>query len=169
MAITQETNYDYLIDKLRLHLWDVEEPYRYLDMWLRTALAGSIAALGGWWNYRYELSEDELTVSRSTSVAFIEASPPIIQKSDERAIILRAGLIIKSGTLENLAYNLGSWKDAEIAYSNIQAGKSKESSIAKDWEELENILTPPRKRLVGSDKIGMPGFIGNDYESSVDF
>ena len=132
MSITQETNYDYLLPKLRLHLGDFTEPYRYTDEWLRTALAGAIDLLGSWWDYRYLLTEDNLTVSRSTSATFALDSPPIIQKSDERPLILRAGLIMKSGSLESMSYNLGTWKDAEISHSNVQAGKSKESSINKE-------------------------------------
>jgi len=97
MSITSATNYDYLIPKLRLHLGDFTEPYRYTDEWLRTALAGSIDLLGAWWDNKYQLSSDELTVSRNTAVSFTVAEPPIIVKSDERPIILRAGLIMKSG------------------------------------------------------------------------
>jgi len=169
MSITQATNYDYLITDLRLHLGDITTPYRYADECLRTALAGSISSLGSWWYNKYLLSEDDLTVSRNTAVQFSAAEPPIILKEDERPIVLKASIIIKTGSLENLSWSLGHWKDWEISYSNVQGGKSKEASIRRDEDELENLLTPPRKQLVSSDKIGLPGFKNNDYESAVDF
>jgi hypothetical protein len=168
MSLTTAVNYDYLIDSLRLHLGDIDSTsYRYLDEWLRTALALSIKGLQKRWNYRY-LLDDDYNVYRNTNITFLFAEPPIIQHGDEDPIILKASIILKSGTLENSSYNYGSWRDFEISYSNIESSRSKDSSLRRDMEMLDEILKPPQKRLAFTAKRSLPGYKDNAYEYGKD-
>ena len=163
MAITTETNLDYLITDLRLHLGDITEPYRYTTDWLRTSLVMSVKALMRWWNYKY-LIDSDYNASRNPRIIFLFPQPPVIEYGDEYPIVLMASIIIKEGSLEESAWNTGSWKDAEIAYSNIEGNRARTTSLKQDWETLESILKPPMKRLAQSKKMSHPGYKGNQYE-----
>ena len=92
------------------------------------------------------------------------ASPPVIERGDIKPIILMSALIIKSGDLENLSWNVGAWRDAEISYSNIEASRRKDATIERDWNELTSILKPPQKRLSSSRKGHLAGYRGSIFE-----
>jgi len=171
MPIETVTNYDYLIDRLRLHLGDTTVgSYTYTDNWLRTSLASGIIALTRWWRSKYTLDSD-YNVVRNTATwdTFETASPPEIQYVDERPIILMASITIKSGSLEASSWNFGYWKDNEISYSNIEGAKQKDRSIVRDWRELNDMLTVPGKKLRNSLKGSLPGFLKNPHESKIDY
>jgi hypothetical protein len=69
-----------------------------------------------------------------------------------------ASLIILGGSLENNAWNIASWKDAEISYSNITGGKIMQDSVQRRWDELNSRLLSPNKRLARPLKGSLPGF-----------
>jgi hypothetical protein len=167
MAILTPTNLDYLIDSLRLHLGDIDPTkYRYMDEWLRTSLVLSVKTLQKWWEQKYLV--DELgNVYRNTLYSlFSYPEPPLIQNEDERPIILMASIIIKQGSLENSSWSVGTWRDAEIYYSNTELGKLKLDSLKADWEDLQSILKAPQKKLLGALKSTLPGFKLNPWETS---
>lgn len=167
MAILTPTNNDYLIENLRVHLWDIDPAnYRYADEWLRTAIVHAIKNLQTWWNYKYLINETTYDSYRNTAIPFLFPEPPIIEQGDERPIVLMASIIIKEGTLENSAWTTGSWKDAEISYSNISGADLKQKSLAKDWEELTSLLKVPQKRLAGVTKGTLPGYLNNQWEGN---
>ena len=154
----RSSNLDYLIDLLRLHLYDIDSSsYRYEDSWLRTSLVASVKALMSWWNDKYVIDTNN-DVTRNTaangwsSTDYKYVSPPIIMTKDELPIILMASIIIKKGTLENNAWDYGSWRDDEIQFSNIEGGKQKKGSLAQDWTDLTGYLTPPTKKLAQTFK-----------------
>lgn len=152
------SNLDYLIDDLRLHLYDIDSSsYRYEEDWLLTALVAAVKTLMPWWNDKYVIDENydiqrNTEDSEWTASDYRYSSPPILQRVDEKPIILMASIIIKKGTLENNAWDYGSWKDDEIAYSNIEGSKTKKESLKDDWNELTGILTPPTKKLAKTKK-----------------
>ena len=154
----------YLIPRLRLHIGDINSTsYRHLDEWLRLALITSIESLQTWWNYKYLINEND-DVYRNSTRRFLQPEPPVIERGDIKPVILMSAIIIKTGDLENLAWNVGAWRDAEISYSNIEASRRKDATIERDWRELTNILKPPQKRLASTRKGHMPGFEGSPYE-----
>ncbi len=138
-----------LMPALRLHLGDTDpSTYRYIDDWLHIALESAIKALQRWWGDKYIfVNTGEHLIRNPDYAGFIEDSPPIIQRRDERPIILMASILVKSGQLEANSWNVGSWRDAEIAVSNIETGRSKEFSVRLDWDELKLYVMPPTKRL----------------------
>lgn len=159
------TNLSTFLPELRLHLGDLTSPYRYTDSNLETALIASVKALEKRWSSKYIIDGDDNVARNETSWQYTYASPPIVQNRDQRPIILMASIIIKGGSLENSAWSLGHWKDAEISYSNIEGGKSRNASLMRDIEELDNILPQPRQKLKPSLKGSLPGFKHNDYET----
>lgn len=162
--MTETTDLSYLLPRLRLKLGDINpEAYRYLDEWLVLALVASVESLQRWWNYKYLVDDDDL-VYRNPNITFLFPEPPVIERGDNYIIILMTSVIIKSGDLQNFSWSLGSWRDAEISYSNIEGGKSKTELIKRDWDELMSLITSPTKKLSFSYKGHLPGYVGNDYE-----
>lgn len=158
------TDLNYLIPRLRLKLGDLNPAsYRYLDEWLHSALVASVDALQRWWADKYIIGDDN------------RVSPTILRR-DIQPIILMASIILKSGSLENFSWNVGSWRDAEVSFSNIEGGRGKADSLQKDWDELNMLLTPPNKKLSLAHKGHLPGYVGNmnelgqgnEYETFVD-
>lgn len=141
------SNLSYLIPILRVKLWDIAAPYRYLDEWLDIALVASIKSLQRWWNNRYLVDSTDTMVSRNTDITFTFPEPPVIESSDERSVILMASIIVKEGSLENSAWNTSTWRDAEYYVSNVEGSKLRESGLKRDWDELLSILKPPQKKL----------------------
>lgn len=163
------SNIDYLIDGLRLMLGDTDsDSYRYTDEWLRTALVMAVKALMKWWNYKYLIDEDN-EISRNPNFTFLFASPPILEYGDETAIQLMAAIIIAEGSLEESAWNTGSWRDAEIAYSNIEGAKQRDSRVKAWWDRLNQIVTPPGKRLAQPIKGSLPGYLNNEFERNTEY
>lgn len=142
------SNLSYLIPVLRIKLWDVNPAeYRYTDVWLDAALVTAIKSLQRWWVSKYLVDSTDTVVSRNPASTFIFDEPPVIQSSDERIVILMAAIIVKEGSLENSAWSTSTWRDAEYYVSNVEGGKLRESSLTRDWDELEKLIKPPQKRL----------------------
>ena len=142
------SNLSYLIPELRIKLWDIDPTqYRYTDEWLDVALVAAIKALQRWWSNKYLVDSTNTVVSRNTTITFVLDEPPVIESSDERVVVLMAGIVIKEGSLENSSWNTSTWRDAEYYVSNIEGGKMREGGIKRDWEELLSIMKPPQKRL----------------------
>lgn len=143
------TDLNYLIPRLRLKLGDLDpSQYKYLDEWLHAALIASVDTLQRWWADKYQMDDDDRV-------------SPNIERRDIQPIILMASIILKSGSLENFSWNVNTWKDSEIYFSNTEGSRGKQDSLNKDWEELNLLLTPPSKKLVTSVKGHLPGYIGN--------
>lgn len=168
MPVTS-SNLDYLIDGLRLILGDTDSTsYRYADNWLRTSLVMSVKFLMRWWNYKYLVDSDN-NISRNPHNTFLFASPPVLEYGDETAIQLMAAILIAEGSLEESAWNVGSWKDAEIAYSNIEGARQRDSRVKGWYDRLTEIITPPGKRLAQPIKGSLPGYKGNEFERGTDY
>lgn len=196
MALTTTSGYevsypsdlDYLIGPLRAHLGDVQSPFTFSDALLRRTLVDAVKALSHRWQFRYKISAagtigelnytasgidyNYYSVSRNTTkYTFIDTEPPVIQISDERAIILQASIIIKSGNLHASSANssFGSWRDDELSYSNIESGKSFQTSLSDDRLELDSLLPSRARKLARTDRQSLGGFtssVGNYYEGS---
>ncbi len=157
------TTLDFLRDRLRLHIGDMAGE-KYVDAWLDLALIISVESLGPWWNFKYLLNDSD-EAFRNPNVRFLFTEPPVVVRYDNKPIILMASIVLSKGDLQNLSWSIGSWRDAEISYSNIQGGRTKDSLLTRDWEELTSILKPPQKRLSASSKKHLHGFRGNLYET----
>ena len=158
MPIEVATDLDYLIPELRFRIGDTDSTaYQYLDSWLRVALVGALKALQRWWRVRYTIDDTTYVVSRWENSTFTVDAPPVIQQSDEVIILAMASILIKSGTLQNSAWSTGSWRDAEIAVSNIEAGRIRDASLLRDWAEIDMYLTRPSKRLMIPTRDTVPG------------
>ncbi len=168
LFIETETSLDYLIPQVRILLGDTtESSYRYSDAYVRTALVAGLNAISPRWKYRYNIN-DSYEVSRNhTFLTFTDAEPPVIQRFDEFPICLMASILMKSGAIQESSWEVGSWADDEIRYSNIQAASSRDESLARDIAMLEAILPSRGKKLSGTMKQSLPGFtedLGNIWE-----
>lgn len=159
-----------LIPELRLRIGDINPAlYRYTDVWLLVSLKVGIKLLSKWWNFKYLLDSNE-NVIRNPSGYFIfeETSDGVVggvfEPGDDQAVIIMAALVTLSGSLENSAWDFGSWRDAEISYSNIESSKNRRDTIKALWEELTSTLKAPQKRLARALKGSLPGYLDNEYE-----
>jgi len=164
-----QTDLDYLIGLLRIHLGDTDvDNLRYSTSILRTALVAGLKALGPRWKYRYSI-DSSYNVSRNhTFLTFTLGEPPVIQYFDEYPIVLMASILIKSGVIQESSWNVGSWADDEIRYSNIQAASSRDESLVRDIALLDSIIPPRGKKLARTSKQSLPGFteaLGNLWEA----
>lgn len=171
MPIQVTTNYDHLIEPFRYAIGDTTlGNYRYLDEDLRTTLSAAIIALQRRWSRKYLINTTTYDAERNTiEWTYKYASPPVIQQYDEEPILVMAQIILLEGSLENLSWNLGSWRDAEISYSNLGSGRQKDASLERLKKRLDDLLLPPTKRLRSSVKGSLPGYQGNTHESKKDY
>lgn len=147
------TDIDYLIPALRYYLGD-QDTLRYSTDTLRQAIIFSVRALMRRWSDRYTIDSDG-NVTRTTAITFNSTSPPAIQYRDEPPIIIQAAIFIKSGSLQDSSWQVASWRDDEIAVSNIQADRSRRSGLEFDTELLETYF---KMRLYAGKRQRLPGF-----------
>jgi hypothetical protein len=170
MPISTPTNFDYLLDYLRLKIGDTNPlSYRYTDEWLRTALVAGVKTLGRWWNYKYLITNDgTYNIYRNPNGSFIfDPTYGIIEQADEQVIVLMSAFTILEGSLENSAWDFVSWADAEIRFSNLESSRSRDASLNRLWLELTSLLRIPSKRLARALKGDLPGFLQNEMERDV--
>lgn len=166
------TTLNYLLPFLRLRLGDTDATaYRYLDEWLLSSLWLAIRNLQRWQDSKYLIDDLGNVTRNSLSTRFTtdEAVEGVIEKQDEYLIILFATYLTLEGSLENSAWDFGSWKDAEISYSNIEGGRVRTDMLKRLWEEITSLLLPPTKRLAGAIKNSLPGYIDNTNERTSRF
>ena len=169
MAVTS-TNLDYLLPFLRQRVGDTTAgSYRFADEWLQTALVGAVWALERRWNRKYLIDENNDVYRNTDEWVYRYDSPPIIQHQDVEPILLKAAIIILEGSLEEMSWGLGSWRDAEISYSNIASGRVKSDRVNRLEAELDSLLQPAGKKLRNSLKGSLPGYRGNTHESAIDY
>lgn len=142
-----------LLSDLRIYLYDIEEPYRYSDGTLIQCLYGAVKLLGRRWRNRYYLVDGVLM--RNPNIVFKFSEPPVISPGDEYVFIVQAAIILKSAVVYDSAWDVASWKDDEVSYSNIQGAKSRDDSLRRDLELLEELL---RQTLIGGIIQPLPGF-----------
>ena len=140
---------EYLLPTLRLRIGDIDNTaYRYLDEWLIIGMVAAVRSLERYWGSKYKITEGGSITRNELYLDFeFEESEGLIQKKDEDIIIIKAALMILEGSLENSAWDVGSWKDAEIAYSNISSGKLREGILRNLKTELDSLIKSPSKRL----------------------
>lgn len=166
----QTTSLDYLIPYVRLNIGDTNPAtYRYTDEWIGIALVAAIKTLGSWWREKYLLTSDNLVYRNTDVIDEVVGDEPVIMSKDERPIVLMASIVMLQGSLENSAWNIASWKDAEISYSNLEGGKLRNTNLERLWDELKYLMLPPTKRLARTRKQSLPGYLNNEYEKTTKY
>jgi hypothetical protein len=164
---------DYLIPFLRMRLGDINpDSYRYADEWLLNALIFGVKLSARYWNNRYMINENGV-VTRGPNTTFLtdEASYGTIEDRDEPVIVLLSTIVLLEGSLENSAYSITSWKDAEISFSNLESGRIRDSNLNRLYTELNMLVTAPTKKLARTIKGSLPGYnpIGSVGYEKTDF
>lgn len=139
------SNLEELIGALRIQIGDIDTTPTYSDEHLHQVLGYAVNALMPRWSKKYYLDNDGVVQRNTGNAVFDFSSPPVIQRQDERAIILQASIMIKSGKKFSESGNAVTWKDEEISYSNREAALQRASSLSDDVAELNSIL--PAKKL----------------------
>lgn len=165
-----KSNIEYLLPFVRLKLGDINpSAYRYADEWLIKSMTLAIKSLQRYWNFKYLIDENNIVSRNANSDLFVMASPPIIESADEYVIVLMSTIITLEGSLENSAWDTSSWSDAEIRYTNIDAGRIRDANLKRLIDELNSIILPPTKKLARARKLSLPGYIGNQYEQKTEY
>jgi hypothetical protein len=153
------TSLQYLVPYLRLRLGDTNpEAYRYDHQWLVTSLIFGTKLSARYWRNKY-LVTDAGIVTRNPDVLFeIDESLGTIEDKDEPVLVLLALIVILEGSLENTAWNIASWKDAEISFSNLEGGRIRDANIKRLHDELNSLVTSPTRRLARTIKGSLPGY-----------
>ena len=140
------SNLEELIAPLRVQIGDTDST-DYTDEILHLILRNAIAALMRRWNDRYYVDNDGV-VHRNPNETFDWSSPPVIEHRDRRPVVLQASIMIKSGKKFSESGDAVSWRDEEVAYSNIESARQRSSTLADDVAELNALL--PEKKLARS-------------------
>lgn len=157
----------YLIPQLRLKIGDMNPAaYRYTDASLETSLEMAVSYLGKWMGFKYLLDSLNDVYRNPLKLEFFTlAEPPVIEMGDDQSFVLMAAYILLEGSLENSAWDTVSWRDAEIAYSNLEGSRTRNDNLKRLWAEIMASLTPPGKRLATPKKGHLPGYAyNNPYE-----
>lgn len=164
VVLTQEpsSNIDYLIPYLRVKLGDIQN-VRYEDSWLRTALLLAVRVSQRYLSNKYLIDENN-NVYRNPDYPYFIQEYGIIEARDEPIIVLLAAIIVLEGSLENSAWDAVSWRDNEVAFSNLEQFRTRGEVLNKLVDELNSLLLPPVKRLAKPLKVGMPGYNYNPEE-----
>ena len=161
-------NLNTLIPEFRIRIGDIDPAtYRYTDAWVLVSLKSSVKLLSKWWNFKYLLdSIGEVYRNPNGYFVFDEATSGVLEPGDDQVIIIMAAIILLEGSLENAAWDFASWRDAEIAYSNLESSRARGNILTRLWNELTSILKVPQKRLARALKGSLPGYLNNQYERS---
>ncbi len=164
------TTLDYLIPDLRFRIGDIDSTaYRYLDEWLLVALNFSVKKFYRYYKPPKYLIDTLGNVTRnpnSCRFTTYETTEGTIEKIDEPILVLLAAIATLGGSLENSAWSIVSWRDAEISYNNNESGRLRNSLLEAMNKELDDLIKSPMKRLATSDKQSLPGYLKNDFEHS---
>jgi len=139
------SNLEELIYPLRIHIGDIAATPVYSDEVLHSTLRVAVSALMLRWYDKYYVDVDGVVHRNPSTSIFSFSSPPVIQNKDWMPIILQASIMLKSGKKFSESGNAISWRDDEISYSAIEAGKQRSDSLKDDIDALEKLL--PSKKL----------------------
>lgn len=146
---------DYLIPQLRLRIGEFDPAtYVYSTDTLSNILIAAVRELMRKWRRRYTIDSAGI-ITRNANHVYENAEPPVIDYQDEVPIVLQAVIILKMAEIQDNVWDIQSWRDDEIAFSNLGAGRLAEYGLDKLQGELDELL---RKRLYGSARQELPGF-----------
>lgn len=162
------TTLDYLIPYLRFQIGDTDiTAYRYLDEWLLIALKFAVQKFYRYYTPPKYLIDTAGNVSRNPNSQRFTTDETVegtIEKIDEPILILLAAIATLGGSLESSAWQIVSWKDAEISFNNNESGRLRDGLLKRLWEELDSLILAPTKKLASTEKNSLPGYKNNPYE-----
>jgi hypothetical protein len=163
---------DYLIPDVRLKIGDINPAtYRYTDEWITNGLILSVKTLQRYLNYKYLLdsSNEVYRNPNVNSFVFDETTYGVVESADEYLIVLMTAIVMLEGSLENSAWDMVSWTDSEIRFTNLDSGKMRDTNLTRLLNELDSLILPPTKRLARARKLSLPGYKDNPFEYKTEF
>ena len=159
---------DYLIPYVRAEIGDLDSTsYRYVDDWILTSLILATKKAQRYWRNKYYITDAGYVTRNDTVVFDTLESDGVIEDRDEPILVLLAAIIILEGGLESSAWNIVSWRDAEISYNNNEGGRIRNDNLNRLKTELNDLIKSPTKRLAWVQGAPLPGFL-NEYEKETD-
>jgi len=171
--LVEDDSYSNLISyipDLRLRLGDTNPAtYRYMDEWLMKTLILAVRSLGRYWRNKYKTSyAGDLSRSSNTMLFTTTLDEGVVESQDQPLISLMGAIIVMEGSLENSAWDAVSWKDTEIAFSNLESFRSKDSNLGRLITELRENLISPKNRLARPRKGSLYGYKHNVFEHEIE-
>jgi hypothetical protein len=160
---------DYLLPYVRMRVGDTNPTsYRYEDQWLISSLIFAVKLSARYWNNKYTITDKGYVTRNSQTTFSIPEDYGTIEDRDEPVIVLLATIVILEGSLENSAWSVASWKDAEISFTNLEGGRIRNDTVRRLHDELNSLVTSPSKKLARTIKGHLPGFNidGSNVEKS---
>jgi hypothetical protein len=170
MIVTQ-SNLDYLITPTRFHIGDLTGTL-FTDSVILTGIVFGVKMLQTRWNNRYLIYSPSMLVNgtiintpngqydvgyvpnnndaiRNPAVTYSSQAQPIIEQSDEPAIVLAAAILIRKSAIQSSVSAFSAWSTPDLSVSNIQSGKMLVELMRGDEQALQDLfktrLAHPRK------------------------
>jgi hypothetical protein len=142
------SNLDYLIIPLRFHIGDIEGT-SFSDTLCLTGLVNGVKMIASRWSSKYliyasgmdssglDYTPSENDVFRNPAATFIQHSPPIVEQSDEIAIILAASILMRRSVISSSMTAFSNWSTPDLSFSNVQSGKQLQVLLEEDQRMLD--------------------------------
>lgn len=179
--IVTRSNLDYLITPVRMRLGDVTGAV-FTNSIILTGLVFGVKMLQSRWNSRYFVYTDSMHVQgtqistpggiydigytplendvlRNPALTFVSQPPPIIDQTDEYAIVLAACILTRRSVISSSMTAFTNWATPDLSVSNVQSGKMLQSLIADDEKALDALF---RQRLAHPQKSTFPVSVDTD-------
>jgi hypothetical protein len=146
--LVSSSNLDYLITPLRFHVGDIDSTL-FSDTILLTGLVNGVKMIANRWSSKYLIYASGIDVSclgyvpsvndvyRNCESTFNASSPPIVEQSDEIAIILAASILVRRSVITSSISAFSNWTTPDLSYSNVQSSKQITSMLEDDQKQLD--------------------------------
>jgi len=145
------SNLDYLVTPLRFHIGDIDETL-FSDTVLLTGLVNGVKMIANRWSSKYLIYASGIDASclgytpsvndvyRNCAFNFQSSSPPIVEQSDEIAIILAASILVRRSVITSSVSAFSNWTTPDLSYSNVQSSRQLLSMLADDQKLLDDFF-----------------------------
>jgi hypothetical protein len=146
--LVSSSNLDYLITPLRFHVGDLDSTL-FSDTILLTGLVNGVKMIANRWSSKYLIYASGIDVSclgyipsvndvyRNCESTFHAFSPPIVEQSDEIAIILAASILVRRSVITSSISAFSNWSTPDLSYSNVQSSKQISLMLEDDQKQLD--------------------------------
>ena len=180
--IVTTSNLDYLIDPVRLHVGDMAGS-TFSDGLVLTSLVFGVKYLQHRWNSKYLIYASGMLVSgttvntpqgqctldtlpnendvfRNCYATFTSDAPPIIDQSDEYAIVLTAAILLRRSVFASSISVFSNWSTPDLSFSNVASHKALLDTINADVAALDMLF---KGKLAAPQKSTWPIALEYDY------
>lgn len=174
MIVTQ-SNLDYLIVPVRMHVGDINNQ-TFSNSLILTSLVFSVKYLQNRWSNRYLIYNSSMLVSgttintpdgqctldtlpgvndvfRNCAVTFASDGTPVIDQDDEFPVILAAAILLRRSVITSSLNTFSNWSTPDLSFSNVSSYRALIDMINMDMKALDEFF---KKRLAAPQKQSFP-------------